>query len=46
MSQKVEGPLTPKGEPQFMRSLNLKVLRFSNDKVCKHSETAMKKLKI
>ena len=31
---------------QFMQSLNLKVLRFSNDEVYKHSEAAMKKLKI
>ena len=31
---------------QYMQSLKLKVLRFSNEEVCKQSEIAMKKLKL
>ena len=42
----LEAKNNDKVRDEFMQSLNLKVLRFSNDDVCKHSETVMKKLEI
>lgn len=41
-----EAKSNDKVRDQFMESINLKILRFSNEDVCKHNEAVIKKLKI